>query len=58
MIVAAENAPQSGALQPSSTTPSQQMAAEAPDQPKRPGSPPAGSEGPGAAWVFRDLASI
>jgi hypothetical protein len=58
MIAAAKDAPQSGAPQPSSTAPSRQMAAETPAQSKDPDSPPAFSDGSGAAWVFRDLASI
>jgi hypothetical protein len=51
-----QQAPQAGAAQPNSPAP--QMAAQAPTQPKAPGYAPAFGSSSGAAWIFRDLASI
>lgn len=58
--MASETAPQAGAPQPAapSQAPQQQMTAEAPARPRTPGYAPAFGGASGAAWVFRDLASI
>lgn len=54
-----ETAPQPGASQPAVPAQApQQMSAEAPARPKAPGYAPAFGGVSGAAWVFRDLASI
>ena len=62
MIPEPERTPQPGGEQPNAFTPSQQMAGqmtgEMPLQPQAPGYPPAFAGGSGAAWVFRDFASI
>ena len=55
-----EKAPQLGAAQDPvrEAAPQQQMAAEPAPRPKAKGYAPAFGDGSGAAWVFRDLASI
>ena len=58
MIPKADRTPQPGDEQPNTIAPPQQMAAEAQPQPKALGYPPAFGGNSGAAWVFRDLASI
>lgn len=58
MIPEAERTLQPGAEQPNTIAPSQQMAAQTPQQPKSPGYPPAIGGSSGSAWVFRDFASI
>ena len=58
MIPKAERTPQSGARQPNTIAPSQQMATETSPQSEASGYPPAFGGSSGVAWVFRDFASI